>query len=167
MLGADVGSSLVVKLLSFDLSLLVPICLVAGTAMFLATEPSRLAAVRPHPGGHRAVDSVSAMIGKPLNRFAKAAPAGGRQLFLRRYVTASSLAAIITWMFHSSVAAILLLVALAGRGIVPPELGIVLVLGANLGGGIIAAMLSRAAPPESRTVPVGNLIMRGAGAIAG
>src|ERR687897_1255147 len=38
VLGADVGSALVVKLLSFDLSLLVPLCLAAGTAMFMATE---------------------------------------------------------------------------------------------------------------------------------
>ena len=36
--GAEVGSALVVKLLSFDLSLLVPICLAAGTVMFMATE---------------------------------------------------------------------------------------------------------------------------------
>ena len=38
VLGADVGSALVVKLLSFNLSLLVPLCLAAGTAMFMATE---------------------------------------------------------------------------------------------------------------------------------
>ena len=36
--GAEIGSALVVKLLSFDLSLLVPACLAAGTAMFMATE---------------------------------------------------------------------------------------------------------------------------------
>ena len=38
VLGADIGSALVVKLLSFDLSILVPICLVAGTVLFMATE---------------------------------------------------------------------------------------------------------------------------------
>jgi Na+/phosphate symporter len=37
-LGADLGSSIVVKLLSFDLSLLVPICLVAGTVLFMTTS---------------------------------------------------------------------------------------------------------------------------------
>src|SRR5690606_16225093 len=36
--GAEVGSALVVKILSFDLTLLVPICLVVGTSIFLATE---------------------------------------------------------------------------------------------------------------------------------
>jgi phosphate:Na+ symporter len=55
--------------------------------------------------------------------------------------------------------------ALAARGLLPAELGLVLVLGANLGGGLIAVMLSRAALPAARTVPVGNLILRGSGAI--
>src|SRR5690606_10833315 len=65
----------------------------------------------------------------------------------------------------SSVAAILLVVALAARGLVPVELGVVLVLGANLGGGVIAVVLSRAAPRKARIVPLGNLIARGAGAL--
>src|SRR5690606_36200944 len=39
------------------------------------------------------------------------------------------------------------------------------VLGANIGGGIIAVMLSRATPVKARIVPLGNLIMRGTGAL--
>src|SRR5690606_31894223 len=38
VLGADLGSAFVVKLLSFDLSLLVPVAIFCGTAIFLATE---------------------------------------------------------------------------------------------------------------------------------
>jgi phosphate:Na+ symporter len=37
-LGADLGSAIVVKLLSFDLSLLIPLCLVVGTGLFMTTE---------------------------------------------------------------------------------------------------------------------------------
>ena len=36
--GAEVGSALAVKLLSFDLEPLIPVCLAAGTVMFMATE---------------------------------------------------------------------------------------------------------------------------------
>ncbi|RUU73038.1 Na/Pi cotransporter family protein, partial [Mesorhizobium sp. M7A.T.Ca.TU.009.01.3.1] len=36
--GAEIGSALVVKLLTFDLTLLVPLCLITGTVMFMATE---------------------------------------------------------------------------------------------------------------------------------
>ena len=53
-----------------------------------------------------------------------------------------------TWLFHSSIAAVLLLVALAGRGFIPPELGIVLVLGVNLGSSVIAPLLTRRAEPR-------------------
>ena len=42
--GAEIGSALVVKLLSFDLSLLVPICLVAGTDDVPGHRAARLAA---------------------------------------------------------------------------------------------------------------------------
>ncbi|MEY9199363.1 Na+/phosphate symporter [Sinorhizobium fredii] len=80
-------------------------------------------------------------------------------------VTAFLIAGIITWLFHSSVAAILLFAVLAERNLIPLSLGIVLVLGANVGGGIIAAMLTRAAPPRSRIVPIGNLLLRSAGAL--
>jgi phosphate:Na+ symporter len=47
----------------------------------------------------------------------------------------------------------------------PAPLGVVLVLGANIGGGIIAVMLSRAAPKAARTIPVGNLLIRATGAL--
>src|SRR5690606_5942573 len=80
-------------------------------------------------------------------------------------IPAFFLAAIGTWLFHSSVAFILLVAALAMRGLVPAELGIVLVLGSNLGGGLIAAMLSRTMPAPSRTVPLGNLVIRAIGAV--
>ncbi|MEP3276882.1 MAG: Na/Pi symporter, partial [Stappiaceae bacterium] len=38
VLGADLGSALVVRVLSFDLSWLAPICLVGGVVSFLASE---------------------------------------------------------------------------------------------------------------------------------
>src|SRR6185312_9097520 len=36
--GAEIGSAIVTKLLTFDLTLLVPLCLISGTFMFMATE---------------------------------------------------------------------------------------------------------------------------------
>jgi phosphate:Na+ symporter len=40
-----------------------------------------------------------------------------------------------------------------------------MVLGVNLGSSVIAPLLTRGAPPAERVVPVGNLLMRGAGSI--
>lgn len=166
VLGADLGSSLVVKLLSFNLEILTPLCLVAGTVLFMTTSRRDLLQLG------RILIGVGLLI-LSLRLIGEASEPLRESLILPVVVnylsgdpvTAFLLAAIMTWLFHSSVAAILLVVALAARGLVPAELGVVLVLGANLGGGIIAVVLSRAANAKARIVPLGNLIMRGAGAL--
>ncbi len=164
--GAEIGSALVVRILSFDLSLLVPVCLAAGTIMFMATEQ------RQWRQFGRILVGIGLLL-LSLDMIGEAAePLRDSRLlpvivdyFSGDPVTAFLLAALTTWLFHSSIAAVLLLVTLAARGFIPPELGIVLVLGVNLGSSVIAPLLTRAAEPAVRVVPVGNLLMRGAGSI--
>lgn len=166
VLGADLGSSFVVKLLSFDLSLLVPVAIFAGTAIFLATERRAWRQFGRILVGVGLLILSLQLIGEasePL-RESRILPVIINYLS-GDAVTAFLIAAVATWLFHSSVAFILLVVALAARGLVPAELGVVMVLGANLGGGMIAAMLSRTMPAPSRTVPFGNLFVRGVGAM--
>jgi phosphate:Na+ symporter len=164
--GAEIGSALVVKLLTFDLTLLVPICLVAGTVMFMATER------RDWRQSGRILVGIGLLI-LSLEMIGQASePLRQSTLmpvivnyFSGDPVTAYLLAALITWLFHSSIAAVLLMVTLAGRGFIPPELGVVLVLGVNLGSSIIAPLLTRNAEPGVRVVPIGNLLMRGMGSL--
>ncbi|MEP6563657.1 MAG: Na/Pi cotransporter family protein [Mesorhizobium sp.] len=164
--GAEIGSALVVKLLTFDLSLLVPICLAAGTIMFMATERRDWRQFGRILVGIGLLLLSLEMIGQasePL-RQSTLMPLIVNY-FSGDFVTAYLLAALITWLFHSSIAAVLLMVTLAGRGFIPPELGIVLVLGVNLGSSIIAPLLTRNAEPGVRVVPIGNLLMRGMGSL--
>lgn len=164
--GAEIGSALVVKLLSFDLSLLVPVCIALGTVMFMATERRDWRQIGRILVGVGLLVLSLEMIGKasePLRESALLPVIV--DYFSSDPVTAFLLAALMTWLFHSSIAAVLLLVTLAGRGFIPPELGIVLVLGVNLGSSVIAPLLTRKAAPGVRVVPVGNLLMRGAGSI--
>lgn len=164
--GAEIGSALVIKILTFDLSLLVPVCLAAGTSMFLATER------RSWQQFGRILVGIGLML-LSLELVGQAsAPLRESTLmpvivayFGSDPVTAYLLAALVTWLFHSSIAAVLLIVALAAHGLVPPELGVVLVLGVNLGSSVIAPLLTRNAEPAVRVVPVGNLLMRGAGSL--
>jgi phosphate:Na+ symporter len=165
--GAEIGSALVVKLLSFDLSLLVPISIATGTFMFMATERRDWRQIGRILVGIGLLVLSLDMIG------AAAEPLRDSRLlpvivsfFAGDPVTAFLFAALLTWLFHSSIAAVLLLVTLAGRGLIPPELGVVMVLGVNLGSSVIAPLLTRASPPAVRVVPVGNLLMRGAGSVA-
>jgi len=164
--GAEVGSALVAKILSFDLTLLVPLCLVAGTIIFMATERRQWRqAGRILIGAGLLILSLEMMAeaSEPL-RQSRIVP------LIVGYlsgdpVSAFLLAAAVTYLFHSSIAAVLLLATFAAGGIVSPELGLVMVLGVNLGSSFIAPMLTRAAPPECRVVPLGNLLMRGAGSV--
>ena len=164
--GAEIGSALVVKLLTFDLTLLVPLCMIAGTVMFMATER------REWRQSGRILVGIGLLI-LSLEMIGQASePLRDSQLlpviinyFSGDAITTYLLAALITWLFHSSIAAVLLFVTLAGRGFIPPELGVVLVLGVNLGSSVIAPMLTRSAGPQVRIVPIGNLLMRGLGSL--
>ncbi len=166
VLGADLGSSLVVKLLSFNLALLVPVCILTGTTIFLSTERRNWRQLGRIIVGIGLLIMSLRLIGEasePL-RESKLLPVIVNYL-ASDPATAFLIAAIMTWLFHSSVASILLIATLAARGLVPPELGVVLVLGANLGAGVIAVLLSRGSEPANRVVPLGNLLMRGFGAV--
>ena len=165
--GAEVGSALAVKLLSFDLEPLIPVCLAAGTVMFMATER------RDWRQAGRILVGIGLLLLSLQMTGEASEPLRESRLLpvIIDYlssdpVTAYLLAALLTWLFTSSIAAVLLLVTLAGRGLIPAELGIVLVLGVNLGSSIIAPVLTRHDPPAARTVPIGNLLMRGAGSLA-
>ncbi|WP_315924235.1 Na/Pi cotransporter family protein [Mesorhizobium sp. SP-1A] len=164
--GAEIGSAIVTKLLTFDLTLLVPLCLIAGTFMFMATERRDWRQIGRILVGVGLLILSLEMIGQasePL-RESELMPVI-INYFSGDPVTAFLLAAVITWLFQSSIAAVLLMATLAGRGLITPELGVVLVLGVNLGSSIIAPMLTRTADAAVRIVPIGNLLMRGAGSV--
>jgi phosphate:Na+ symporter len=80
------------------------------------------------------------------------------------FLTAFLIGAAFTWLVHSSVASILLVATFAAQGIVPIELAVSLMLGANLGGGLIAVGLTRNSVIEARRITAGNLLFRGLGA---
>lgn len=165
MLGADFGSSLVVRILSVDLRWLVPVLLVGGGLLFFkGGKRERRQLGRILIGAALILVSLR-MIGEataPL-RDASALPAVVG--YLRGdFVTAFLIGAGFTWLVHSSVASILLVAAFAAQGVVPIELGASLVLGANLGGGLIAFGLTRHSFPEARRIALGNLLFRGIGA---
>ena len=166
MIGADLGSALVVKVLSYDLSELVPLLILSGSVMFLkfesralrqwgrillgvafillslamiseATEPLRESRLLPMVAGYLA--------GDPLTAFA--------------------VAALLAWAVHSSVATVLIFASFAGSGLLPMEAALPMVLGANLGGGLVGVWLTRDMPLPARRIPLGNLLLRGVGAV--
>jgi phosphate:Na+ symporter len=80
-------------------------------------------------------------------------------------ILAVLLGALIAWLAHSSVAIVLLVMSLAVAGVVPLGLGFALVLGANVGSGIIPFALTMSSAPVARRIPLGNLLFRVLGAL--
>jgi phosphate:Na+ symporter len=166
MLGADLGSAIVVQILSINLGWLVPILLLVGGLLFFKSPG------RDWRQGGRILIGI-ALILVSLSMIAQAtAPLRDTDVlphllgYLRDdFVTAFLVGAGFTWLIHSSVASILLVAAFAAQGLVPLELAVSLLLGANLGGGLIAVGLTRRSFVEARRVTLGNLMFRGTGAV--
>jgi phosphate:Na+ symporter len=166
MLGADVGSTLVVQVLSFNVSWFSPVLILLGVLSFLAGTRAQW----------RHIGRV--LIGLGLMLLALILVVGASeplrdsttlQYILRPLasdpILAVLLAAVITWLAHSSVAIVLLVMSLALVGVIPVALGFALVLGANVGSGIIPLVLTASGGAMARRIPVGNLLFRGLGAI--
>ena len=166
MLGADVGSAIVVRILAFDLSWLIPFLLLSGGWMFLKGGSRKTKQTGRILIGIALILVSLQMIAQSTVPLRESAALPAIVGYLQsEYFLAFLLGALFTWLVHSSVASILLVATMAGQGLVPLELGIALVLGANLGAGLIAVGLTRAAAAVARRVPIGNLIFRGVGAI--
>lgn len=161
LLGADVGSALVVKILTFDLDWLVPVLLVVGGIMFLKFEGRKVRQVGRILLGIAFILLSLGMISTATEPLRTSALLPGAIEYLRGDpVTAFAVAAVLTWAIHSSVATILLLAGFASKGLLPPEVVVPLVLGANFGAGLIAFWLTRGQEPAAVRLPVGNLIVR-------
>jgi len=161
MLGANVGTTLIVQLLSFDVAALAPVLILIGVLMF------RKASAGLHDFGRVMIGLGLIMIA--LHEFVallvpyEAMP--GLKLFLRTVSTQPLvdvlLAAGLTWAAHSSVAVVLLVMSFAVKGTVPPEAAFALVLGANLGTAINPVIEGATdSDPASKRVPLGNLLNR-------
>jgi phosphate:Na+ symporter len=72
--------------------------------------------------------------------------------------------AVLAVLSYSSLAIVLLTATLASQGIVTTTVALGLVLGANLGSGLLAILATAGAGPEVRRLPAGNLIFKLAGA---
>ncbi|KUM25532.1 Na+ cotransporter [Mesorhizobium loti] len=168
LLGADLGSALVVQMLSFDLSWLVPVLILVGGALFLKFETRSVRQAGRILIGIAFVLLSLHMIGEATAPMRQSTLLPLMISYLRGdFFTAFAAAALFTWLIHSSVAAILLFVTLAAQGVVPIDVGMSLVLGANLGGGFIAFWLTRGQQTvEARRIPLGNLLFRATAALA-
>jgi phosphate:Na+ symporter len=166
MLGADVGSTLVVQVLSFDISWLSPALILIGVVSFLAGPSVQWRHVgRLLIGLGLMLLALTLVVGASESLRESTTLQYVMQPLANDPILALLLAAVITWVAHSSVAIVLLVMSLTVVGVVPLTLGFALVLGANVGSGIIPLALTASGGAMARRIPLGNLLFRAAGAI--
>jgi phosphate:Na+ symporter len=168
MLGADIGSTLVVQALSFKTSALVPLLLVTGVAAVTLAKAGLWEQVgRIMIGLGLMILSLSLIVGasQPLREN------DVFSLVMERLsddpILALVIGALFTWLAHSSVAVILFVISLASAGVLSVPLALALVLGANVGSGLIPLGLALRSPAPAKRVLFGNLAFRTAGAVIG
>jgi phosphate:Na+ symporter len=167
MLGADVGTSLVAQVLSLDIHWLAPLLILLGVILHFAGRA----------GTHRELGRVAVGLGLMLLalRLLLAASAPMQEAAIVQELLgaltdepliAILVAALLTWLAHSSLAIVLLIMSLAGAGVLSLTGACILVLGANLGGAVPALTATLTEPPAARRIPVGNLLFRLLGILA-
>jgi len=166
LLGADVGSALVTQLLMVRQPILIPLLLIVGVVVFLRGEGSNT-----RQTGRILIGLALIFVSLDMIRSATEPMISnpGTQAIMaylgRDLLTAFLIGAVFAWGVHSSVAAVLLFVTLAGQSILPSPAAAAMILGANLGGGFIAFVLTYSAPLASRRMVMANLLLRGGGAV--
>jgi len=161
LLGADVGTTLVAQVLTFDLSALSPVLIAIGVALFTYSEGGRTRDIG------RLLLGVGMMLLALKLIVAASLPMRDsliiQQIFLalgKDLILAVIFAALIAWASHSSLATVLLVIALAGNNALDMNVAFAFVLGANIGGAIAPVIATLGDNRSARQPPLGNLIIR-------
>ena len=167
LLGANVGTTLIVQLLSFNVAAAAPALFVVGLVAFRSGQRTRIKDL-----GRVAIGLGLVLLALHilLDTLAPAEKAPGVRVLLNAItgdpVLCILLAAAITWAAHSSVATVLLIMSLAYSAFITPTAALALVLGANLGSAINPVFEgAHRGDAASYRLPVGNLVNRLVGVV--
>jgi phosphate:Na+ symporter len=168
MLGANLGTTLIVQVLSFDISRVAPVFILLGVICFRRGRQSR-----PRDLGRVAIGLGLMLIAlqQLLLLITPYEDVPSLRMLMGSIATQPIidviLAAVLTWATHSSVATVLLAVSFAAKGVVPPEAAFALVLGCNLGTALNPLIEGAiGGDAAAKRLPVGNLVNRLVGVVA-
>lgn len=169
MLGANIGTALIVFALSFEVSALAPALVLAGVIAFRRSSGSRGKDVG------RVFIGVGLMLISLHLLSASMAPVEASPtlraligVFADTPLPNLVVAGLLAWAAHSSVAAMLFIASLAASGLLGAEACIAMVLGANIGSAVnpLLGALGEAGPERARLrVALGNIANRVVGAV--
>ncbi|QET02860.1 MULTISPECIES: Na/Pi cotransporter family protein [Cupriavidus] len=161
MLGANVGTAMMVQVFSLDLSWLSPLLIFVGVILHLTWKGQRVGHVGRVLIGLGLITLALELISIATRPVVQAA--GVKVLFstLTGDATLDMLiGAFLTILCYSSLAVVLFCGALASAGVVSIHVALALVLGANLGSGISALLTTSGNNQPGKRVTLGNLLSR-------
>ncbi|MBO1904838.1 Na/Pi cotransporter family protein [Microvirga sp. 3-52] len=161
MLGANVGTTLIVQVLSFDVSLIFPALIFGGFVAYRRGRTSRIKDLGRVTIGlglmllslHLLSETIRPIESSKVIKDLLAVIAPDPLIMVL-------LSAIFAWLAHSSVAALLFIMSLAGAGVIDAHSALVMVLGANLGSSLNPLLEGTSGDPVKLRVPFGNFAMR-------
>ena len=161
MLGADVGTSLMAVVFSLDLSWLSPLCILVGVVLFVARQDST-------PGRVGRVLIGLGLMLLALRLITESTTVLTQSHTVRTLLSSVSsditlevtVGALLAILSYSSLATVLLVSTLAASGGIPTDVALGLVLGANLGSGLLAVLTTLKSNVATRQVPMGNLMFK-------
>jgi phosphate:Na+ symporter len=167
MLGANLGTTLIVQVLSFDITRVAPLFILIGVVMF---RRGGLTRTRDLGRVGIGLGLMLVALGQLLAVLTPYEHVPSLRLLLGMITTVPVIdvivAAAFTWAAHSSVAAVLLIMSFAAQGVVPPQAAFALVLGANLGTALNPLFeAGSTGDPAARRLPIGNLLNRAVGCV--
>lgn len=161
MLGADVGTALMARVLTFDLSWLSPLLIFLGVVFFLSRKQTRAGQLG------RVAIGLGLMILALQLIVAAATPiteAKGIHVLFASLTGDLLLDAVVGALFalisYSSLAAVLLTATLTGSGVIGLPVAIGLVIGANIGSGVLAFLNASMQSQAGRRVALGSLLYK-------
>jgi phosphate:Na+ symporter len=166
MLGADVGTALLVQVFALDLSWLAPLAIVTGVIVYLGRRNERAGQFGKIALGLGVMILALQMIMQATAPVTQAA--GVKVLFAQLsgdMLLDVLIGALLAIACYSSLAVVLLTAALAASNVFAPPVALAVVLGANLGSGLLAVITTLGTDAVTRRVPLGHLFVKAAGVV--
>ena len=166
MLGADVGSAVMTQVFSLDLSWLSPLLITFGVIFFLSRRNTRAGQVgRVAIGLGLIILALQLVVAatKPITQ-----GAGAKVIFgtlTGDPMLDMLIGALFTVFSWSSLAVVLLSATLAASNVISVPVALGLVLGANLGSGLLGVLVTAKSPGSGRSVAIGNLVFKVVGCV--
>jgi phosphate:Na+ symporter len=161
MLGADVGTAVMSRVLTFDLSWLSPLLIFLGVILFLSRKQTRVGQLGRVGIGLGLIILALQLI---VTAAAPITQAAGVRVLFASLTGDLLLDALVGAMFamisYSSLAAVLLTATLAGAEIISLPVAIGLVIGANIGSGLLAFLSTSMQNVAGRQVALGSLLYK-------